>query len=148
MAELVMRESKNDEDKIINRILRQRIRIDTQEELTISEMLTYTRKTNADETDLNWNKVKSISDEDILHDVRIQRYGLRRYVMDSGTEVLAISLKSSDITGFLSETPFSEYQEILQRSTLVLHKSHNVRMSGTGTKSIIFDWKGFVKKYL
>lgn len=148
MAELVMRESKNDEDKIINRILRQRIRIDSQEELTISEMLTFTRKTHASETDLNWNDIKNTSDDDIIHDERLQRYGLRRYIMDTEKEVLAISLKSSDITSFLSDTPFSEYQEILQRSELVLFKKFNVRMSGTGTKSIVFDWQKFVKKYL
>ncbi len=148
LNELAMKESKNDEDKIIGRLLHQRMRIDTQSELTISEMLTFTRKTNADPDDLNWGKVKNINDNEILYYYEIQRYGLKRYIMKTGKEVLAISLSSSDISAFLADTPFSEYQEILQRSDLVLYKSFNVRMSGTGTKSIIFDWQKFAKKYL
>ena len=148
LCELAEKQTVYDEDKIINRVLEQRIRIDSQEELTIAEMLTFTRKDLADKNDENWLEVKNIKSNEILHDARIQRHGLRRFKINGNTEVLAFSLKSSEIKSYLKETPFANYQEELQRSKLVIDKDRNVRMSGKGTRSVIFDWIKFKEKYL
>jgi len=146
--ELKTEDQIKDEDRIIERILQQRIRIDSQQELTIAEMLTFRRKDITDENDLNYDIVRK--DDSILHDDRIQRYGIRRYYSKEKfkKEVIAFAINSPDIAKILENTPFSEYKEVLQRNEAVIEKSFNTRIAGVPSKSIIFDWKEFEKKYL
>lgn len=149
MEELLCKESEADEDKIIHRILEERIKIDTQNELTIAEMLTKTMEDIADNTDMNFNNIRSSSNyKNIIHDEGIQRYGIRRYKDKDNREVIAFSRDSSELSRILSNTPFSDYKEILQRNDLVIEKSRNVRIAGMAGRCIVLDWSRFERKYI
>ena len=62
--------------------------------------------------------------------------------------MLAISRESNELSSILSNTPFSNYKEILQRNDLVIEKSKNVRIAGMMGRCIILDWKAFESRYI
>ena len=125
---------RNDEDRILNRIFQERIKIDPSLELTIAEMLT------TGDGDM------SIVSEKLKYDENIRRYGIRK--MPSKTEeILAIDADHPEIKRILRETPFSEYKEILQRHPAVIEKSKIVYMSGKNTRCVVFSWGKIHEKY-
>jgi hypothetical protein len=125
---------KDDEDKIIERILQERIRIDSSKEYSIAEMLTLR------EMDTGTGFEKN------LYDNEIRRYGLRRFVSNNN-EVLAIDIDHPELKKILRDTPFQDYKEILQRHAFVTEKSKVVYMSGKNTRCIIFSWEKLYEKY-
>jgi len=123
---------KSDEDRIIERILQEKIKLDPGNDLTIAEMLI--------------KKKMDTSGEVLTYDASIRRYGLRRYITDN-TETLAIDTDHPEIKKILRDTPFSEYKEILQRHPAVIEKSKVVYMSGKNTRCVILNWKQLEEKY-
>jgi len=137
-------ENKNDDERILERIFQERIKIDPSFELTIAEML------NEIITDMNG--IKSFK-----YDSNLRRYGLRRFIYnykenpdDTDTtkiESLAIDYNHPALKNILKDTPFQDYKEILQRHKHVLKKSINVHMAGRTTKCIILTWKEIYEEY-
>jgi len=121
-------DSKDDEDRILERIFQERIRLKPDYELTIAEMLIMDEKNSSGEF------LK------ITHDDIIRRWGLRRCVL-KGVQVLAVDSDHPAIKNILKDSPFAEYKEILQRHEAVIRRSQPVRMSGKNARCIIFDWK-------
>jgi hypothetical protein len=134
ISELTGKESVDDEDRIIERILQERIRIDTATEKTIAEMLT---------------QYDGMVELGVLqYSKNLQRYGLKRFTMKDKTEVIAIAHNSPDISRFLENTPFTEYKEVIQRNRFVIDKSYPVKMAGKSERSVLLNWKEFNKMYL
>ncbi|MDD5353115.1 MAG: toprim domain-containing protein [Candidatus Omnitrophica bacterium] len=127
-------DSKDDDDRILDRIFQERIRIKPDFELSIAEILTL------EEGD-SIGKFKTLTYDDI-----IRRHGLRRFVM-RGIEVLAVDSDHPAIKAILKDSPFVEYKEILQRHEFVVKKSEPVHMAGKNTRCIIFDWSKIYAKY-
>lgn len=125
---------KDDEDKIIERILQERVRIDSSKEYSIAEMLTLRER----DTSTGFEKNQ--------YDNEIRRYGLRRFVTNNN-EVLAVDIDHPELKKILRDTPFQDYKEILQRHPFVTEKSKVVYMSGKNTRCIIFSWAKLYDKY-
>ena len=138
-------DNKNDDERILERIFQERIKIDPSSELTIAEMLGA------------GIKVDIKGEKSFAHDDLLRRYGLRRFFYNykdnpDDTEItkiesLAIDYNHPAIKNILRDTPFQEYKEILQRHKHVLKKSVNVHMAGRTTKCIILTWKEIYEEY-
>lgn len=124
-------DGKEDEDRIIERILQQRVRIDSSNERTVAEML-------IEKTDMGT----------LLYTKELERYGMKRFKYKDHGEVLAIALESSDIKKFLEDTAYSDYKEIIQRNQFLVNDSHPVRLLGGLTRCVLLDWKKFHDEYM
>lgn len=134
MEEVSPGEIKSDDDKIFNRILQERVRIDPSTELTIAEMLII--------KEINTQQ----GGEKLKYDEQIRRYGIRRCIQKDN-DTLAIDTDHPEIKKMLRESSFSEYKEILQRHPDVIEKSKVVYMSGKNTRCIIFSWEKLENRY-
>jgi len=134
IKEIFEADYRNDEDRILNRIFQERIKIDPSIELTIAEMLTIV------DTDM------SLIDGKLRYDENIRRYGIRKMI-SKGESILAIDADHPEIKKILRETPFSDYKEVLQRHPSVIEKSKIVYMSGKNTRCVVFSWKEIHEKY-
>lgn len=123
-----------DEDRLLERIFQERIRIKPDYELTVAEILTM-------------HEENSLGDfVRLTYDDVIRRYGIRRCRTNKNL-ILAIDLNHPAIKNILKDTPFSEYKEILQRHNFVIDKSRTVYMSGKNTRCVILDWQKLQEKY-
>lgn len=125
---------KDDEDRILERIFQERIKIDPGHEETIAEMLI--------------EKIMDTSsgDEVLKYDSIIRRYGLRRFDY-KGKEALAIEKENPALKRILSDTAFQDYKEILQRHPAIIDISQVVRMAGKTTRCMLFSWEKLEKQY-
>lgn len=126
---------RTDEERIIERILQERIKINPSNELTISEML------NPKNTDGSEDHSSGYDYDPIL-----RRYGIRKCDY-KGEKVLAINYDHPAITGILKDTPFSSYKEILRRHDFVIEKSAPIYMAGKNDRCILLDWQKLEEKY-
>ena len=124
---------KSDENKILDRIFKERIKVDPSAEFSIAEML-------------NIKTIDTSKGEVLKYDNNTRRYGLRRYTINE-KDYLAIDTDHPEIKKILRETPFQEYKEILQRHPFVIEKSKVIYMAGKNTRCIIFDWNKLEEKY-
>jgi|LGOV01.1.fsa_nt_gb hypothetical protein len=125
--ELQKEENQEDEDKVIERILKERVKVDPTTEVTIAEMLI-----NFSDN-VNFNSILP------RHGIKIMNHKQRK--------CLAISLNSPDIKKILVDTPFSDYKEIVQRHKLVVNPSYSVTMAGSSTRCVLLDFEEFNKRY-
>jgi len=148
IMELSQTEISADEEKVVYRILQQKRRIDSQEELSVAEMITLKPADNATGDEINFKNMAAKNE--IIHKDRIQRIGFKRYNLNDEwkTEVLAIASNHSEIQKMLEDTSFQNYEEILRRNSSVIHKRHKVRFAGVPLWAVVFDWNKFQKKYL
>jgi hypothetical protein len=146
IEEIKETDHKNDEDKILERILQERIKLAPDKELTISEMLIE-------------KKIDSSGEEVTTRDNELRRYGLRRFIYrlkikyESGEEKtekkesLAIEANHPAIRNILKDTSFQDYKEVLQRHQFVLKRSEPVYMAGKTARCILFDWDKLYEEY-
>ena len=123
-----------DEERIVERILQEKIRISSDTELTVAEML---------------SGIDLSDPSKLIHGDTLQRYGIRRHRDKAlGFEVLTISHDHDKIKEMLKETPFgSSYKEVLKRNgAYVLTKP--VRMAGAVQTCLVLRWKDIEDKYL
>jgi 5S rRNA maturation endonuclease (ribonuclease M5) len=127
----VNEESEIDEERVLTRIFQEKVRISSDKEKTIAQMLT------------ELDELKKM-----LYPEQVQLYGLRRMkgtesMGCSGVEVLAVSTKNDMIAKMLENTPFSNYKEVLKRNSAAMFGgcAKTVRIAGVTQSAIIFDWK-------
>lgn len=134
MNELLGKHSTDDEDRIMERILQERIRINPTDEMTIAQMLDI-------EMDIQTSKFE--------HDATLEKYGIRRFKSRVTREwYIAFSKRSASLSAILRDTPFHDYEEILKRNRFLFSEDTNVKMAGGQNKSVLLDWKGFKEFYL
>lgn len=135
IEEIGMVEKEADEEKILERILQERIRVSPEAERTIAEMLT----------------MKDDMQQKLLHDDALKRLGMRRYevtIDGKTTEVLAVVKAHHAISKMLAETPFSNYAEVLRRNDAKIRDNWAVRMAGGKQETcILLDWAKIEEKY-
>lgn len=133
MNELSGKQSTDDEDRIIERILQERIRINPGEEMTIAQMLDAPMSSN----------------RSFDFDGTLERYGIRRILSRKSEKwSIAFSKKSSSLSKILADTPFHDYEEILKRNKFLVSEDSNVKMAGGQNKSVLLDWDKFKEFYL
>lgn len=123
---------KDDEDRILDRIFKEKIKTDPSTELTIAEMLI---KEKID-----------ITGEILTFDNEIRRYGIRRH-NSKRIECLSIDTDHPALKNILRDTAFSEYKEVLQRHPAVIDKSRSVYMAGKNTRCVVFSWEKIYEMY-
>ncbi len=142
MNELLGKQSEDDEDRIIERILQEVCTISPSERRTIAKML--------DSPDVeNMNMSAGENRYIPAYDETLQNYGIKKMKQrKTGKWVIAIALKSSAISKILADTPFTDYQEILQRNDLIVIESFPTKMAGAQPRCALLDWEKFKDKYL
>jgi hypothetical protein len=142
MGELLGKQSEDDEDRIIERILQEVCTISPSERKTIAKML--------DAPDIeNVNMSAGENRYVPAYDETLQNYGIRKFKQrKTGKWVIAFALKSAAISKILADTPFTDYQEILQRNDLIIEASRPMRFSGGQARAATMDWEKFKDKYL
>ena len=134
----VVGENEIDEEKILARIFQEKIRIDTDTEKTIAQMLTALDDTQR-----------------MLYNEQVQLYGLRRMKVTDAVraqgvtcnEVLAVSAKNDLLSKMLADTPFTNYKEVLKRNQAVVKPSCPVSIAGQVQSSILLDWQIVYETY-
>jgi hypothetical protein len=86
-----------------------------------------------------------------LFDNELQRLGVRRKTGTEkegcgGIEILCIVSKHDAISKMLSETPFTNYKEVLKRNTAYIG-SRPVHIGGQSQSALIFRWDMISMKY-
>ena len=125
---------RTDEQKILDRIFQESIRLDPSKQLTIAEMLLKEKIDNMKgESELAYNDT-------------LQRNGLKKFKYKN-KEILAVDINNPALKNILKDTPFSDYKEILRRHDYVMKKSALIWLAGKNTRCIILDWEKVHDEY-
>lgn len=125
-----------DEDRIIIRILQERIRLDGGTETTIARML-----------------VERDDMQHLRYDKELQNFGIRRtratdrMKKADGMDILCIVAKHDSISKMLEGMSFANYREVLKRNSAYIG-SETVGVGGVSVSSMIFRWDMIESKYL
>jgi hypothetical protein len=127
-------ERTTDEDRILVRIFQEKVHLSPDTDFTIAEMLT-----------------KRDDLQNPVFDNELQRLGIRRKTGTEkegcgGIEILCIVSKHDSISKMLSETPFTNYKEVLKRNTAYIG-SRAVHIGGQSQSALIFRWDVISMKY-
>jgi len=125
-----------DEDRIIIRILQERIRFEGGTETTVARML-----------------VERDDMQKLVHDKELQNFGIRRTKAPDrikradGLDVLCIVSKHDSISKMLADMSFANYREVLKRNSAYIG-TEKMSIGGVSTTSMIFRWDMIENKYL